>query len=25
LRRRAAHAGTITDDTLVYRIEFHLV
>jgi hypothetical protein len=25
LRRRAAHAGPITDDTLVYRIEFHLV
>ncbi|HEY7010799.1 MAG TPA: hypothetical protein VH395_17745 [Jatrophihabitantaceae bacterium] len=22
LRRRAAHAGPITDDTLVYRIEF---
>jgi hypothetical protein len=25
LRRRAAHAGPIVDDTLVYRIEFHLV
>ena len=25
LRRRAAHAGPIGDDTLVYRIEFHLV
>ncbi len=25
LRRRAAHAGPVTDDTLVYRIEFHLV
>jgi hypothetical protein len=25
LRRRAAHAGPITDDTLVYRIAFHLV
>ena len=24
LRHRAAHAGPITDDTLVYRIEFHL-
>lgn len=24
LRRRAAHAGPITDDTLVYRIEFHV-
>jgi hypothetical protein len=24
LRRRAAHAGPITDDTLLYRIEFHL-
>ena len=23
LRRRAAHAGPIHDDTLVYRIEFH--
>jgi hypothetical protein len=25
LRRRAAHAGPISDDTLVYRIEFHVV
>jgi hypothetical protein len=25
LRQRAAHAGPIGDDTLVYRIEFHLV
>jgi hypothetical protein len=25
LRRRAAHAGPIADDTLVYRVEFHLV
>ena len=25
LRRRAAHAGPVTDDTLVYRIEFHPV
>lgn len=25
LRGRAAHAGPITDDTLVYRVEFHLV
>ena len=25
LRRRAAHAGPITDDTLIYRIEFHVV
>ena len=25
LRRRAAHAGPINDDTLVYRIEFHVV
>jgi hypothetical protein len=25
LRARAAHAGPITDDTLVYRIEFHVV
>lgn len=24
LRRRAAHAGPIDDDTLVYRIEFHV-
>ena len=25
LRARAAHSGPITDDTLVYRIEFHVV
>jgi hypothetical protein len=25
LRRRAAHAGPIDDDTLVYRIEFHAI
>ena len=25
LRRRAAHAGPIHDDTLLYRIEFHIV
>lgn len=25
LRRRAAHAGPIDDDTLVYRITFHVV
>jgi hypothetical protein len=25
LRRRAAHAGPISDDTLLYRIEFHVV
>lgn len=25
LRRRAAHAGPVDDDTLVYRVEFHLV
>ena len=25
LRRRAAHAGPVTDDTLVYRLEFHVV
>jgi hypothetical protein len=25
LRSRAAHAGPIDDDTMVYRIEFHLV
>ncbi len=25
LCRRAAHAGPIDDDTLVYRIEFHVV
>jgi hypothetical protein len=24
LRRRAAHAGPIGDDTMLYRIEFHL-
>lgn len=24
LRRRAAHAGPIGDDTLLYRIEFHV-
>lgn len=24
LRRRAAHAGPVEDDTLLYRIEFHL-
>jgi hypothetical protein len=24
LRRRAAHAGPIRDDTLLYRIEFHV-
>ena len=24
LRDRAAHSGPITDDTLVYRIEFHV-
>jgi hypothetical protein len=24
LRRRAAHTGPIHDDTLVYRIEFHV-
>jgi hypothetical protein len=24
LRRRAAHAGPIDEDTLVYRVEFHL-
>jgi hypothetical protein len=24
LRHRAAHAGPVTDDTLLYRIEFHL-
>ena len=24
LRQRAAHAGPIADDTLVYRVEFHL-
>jgi hypothetical protein len=25
LRRRAAHAGPIDDDTLVHRVEFHVV
>jgi hypothetical protein len=25
LRARTAHAGPVTDDTLVYRIEFHVV
>jgi hypothetical protein len=25
LRRRAAHVGPVHDDTLLYRIEFHLV
>jgi hypothetical protein len=25
LRRRAAHAGPIEDDTLLYRVAFHLV
>jgi hypothetical protein len=25
LRRRAAHSGPVTDDTLVYRIEFRAV
>jgi hypothetical protein len=25
LRDRAAHAGPINDDTVVYRIEFHVV
>ena len=25
LRRRTAHAGPVDDDTLVYRIEFHVV
>lgn len=24
-RQRAAHAGPIDDDTLVYRVEFHVV
>ena len=24
LRKRAAHAGPIEDDTLVYRVQFHL-
>ena len=25
LRQRAAHAGPVHDDTLLYRVEFHLV
>ncbi len=25
LRRRAAHAGPIHDETLLYRIEFHVI
>jgi hypothetical protein len=25
LRRRAAHSGPVHDDTLLYRIEFHVV
>jgi hypothetical protein len=25
LRRRAAHSGPISDDTLLYRVEFHPV
>jgi hypothetical protein len=25
LRQRAAHAGPIEDDTLVYRIDFHAI
>ena len=25
LRQRAAHAGPVRDDTLLYRVEFHLV
>jgi hypothetical protein len=25
LRQRAAHAGPVTDDTLLYRVEFHVV
>jgi hypothetical protein len=25
LRRRAAHAGPIQDDTVLYRVEFHVV
>jgi hypothetical protein len=25
LRQRAAHAGPVTDDTLLYRVEFHTV
>ena len=25
LRRRAAHSGPIHDDTVLYRVEFHVV
>jgi hypothetical protein len=25
LRRRVAHAGPVDDDTLLYRIEFHVI
>jgi hypothetical protein len=25
LRQRAAHAGPISDDTVVYRVEFHVI
>jgi hypothetical protein len=25
LRRRAAHAGPIDDDTMLFRVEFHVV
>jgi hypothetical protein len=25
LRRRTAHAGPVHDDTLVYRVEFHVI
>jgi hypothetical protein len=25
LRQRAAHAGPIIEDTLLYRVEFHVV
>ncbi len=25
LRRRAAHAGPVEDDTLLYRVEFHVL
>ena len=25
LRRRAAHAGAVRDDTFVYRVQFHVV
>jgi phosphodiesterase/alkaline phosphatase D-like protein len=25
LRKRTAHAGPVDDDTLVYRIEFHVI